>query len=55
MDAIVLDIIEDKKGNIWFATQNAGLIKYDFKSFSRFVIDEGLPYNTVIDLKEDHL
>ncbi len=52
--ADVYGIIEDKKGNMWFATYDVGLVKYDFKSFSRFGYAQGLPYNVVMDLKEDH-
>ncbi|AXE20397.1 hypothetical protein DR864_22950 [Runella rosea] len=53
MGADVYGIIEDKKGNMWFATYDAGLVKYDFKSFSRFGYAQGLPYNVIMDLKED--
>ncbi|WP_435355992.1 ligand-binding sensor domain-containing protein [Emticicia sp. SJ17W-69] len=50
----VLSILEDTKGNLWFTTQDYGLVKYDSKSFSRFSYYEGLTYNTIIDVKEDH-
>jgi ligand-binding sensor domain-containing protein/two-component sensor histidine kinase len=53
MGVDVYGIIEDKKGNMWFATYDVGLVKYDFKSFSRFGYAQGLPYNVVMDLKED--
>jgi ligand-binding sensor domain-containing protein len=38
----VLGIVEDKSGNIWFATSE-GLIKYDGETFRTFAKKEGLP------------
>lgn len=37
----VLEIIEDKAGNVWFATSD-GLIKYDGKKFTKYSKNEGL-------------
>ncbi|MFO7656711.1 MAG: two-component regulator propeller domain-containing protein [Bacteroidales bacterium] len=36
------DIVQDKKGYIWFATQN-GISKFDGYSFENFGISDGLP------------
>ncbi|MBL0303230.1 MAG: hypothetical protein IPQ23_16280 [Cytophagaceae bacterium] len=38
----VLEIVEDKAGNLWFGTSK-GLIKYDGKEFTTFSKKEGLP------------
>src|SRR5690606_11252388 len=36
----IYSIIEDEKGNIWFGTEYAGVIKYDGKKIRRFPIEE---------------
>ncbi len=38
----VIEIVEDKAGNIWFGTSD-GLIKYDGEKFTTFSKNEGLP------------
>jgi len=38
---VVLSILEDKKGNIWFGTYD-GLSRYNGESFTTFRIEEGL-------------
>ena len=38
----VIEIVEDKIGNIWFGTSE-GLIKYDGVKFKTFSFKEGLP------------
>lgn len=50
---VIYGIAEDKKGNMWFAAENGGLIKYDFRSFSKYTTNEGLPYNSLMDLTKD--
>jgi ligand-binding sensor domain-containing protein len=46
-------ILQDKAGNIWFGTFNAGLYKYDGKSFTRFTTTSGLNSNSILSLLED--
>ena len=36
---VVNDILEDKQGNIWFATHHQGVSRYDGKSFENFTRD----------------
>ena len=60
MDGIfIFSILEDSKGNIWFATYNSGIFKYNprDKSWKNYVSSpdnpHGLPYNKVISIYED--
>lgn len=61
MDGIfIFDILEDHKGNIWFATYNSGIFKYNpinntWKNYSAqsTINDNNLPYNKVISILED--
>ena len=60
MDGIfVFNILEDSKGNIWFATYNSGIFKYNPRnnSWKNYVstpgVPHGLPYNKVISIYED--
>lgn len=49
----IRDIFEDRRGNIWFATHNNGLIRYDgvvSRSFKEF---NGLPENSINCIGED--
>ncbi len=48
----VYQIIQDKKGYLWFATEG-GVAKYDGYSFKNFSIRDGLPTNDVFLLSED--
>lgn len=48
----VYSVIQDSKGYIWCST-DAGVAKYDGKSFDVFSSNDGLPYNTVFNLHED--
>ena len=48
----VIDIYEDKTGNIWFGTEG-GASFYDGKSFKNFTTKEGLPNNDVNSIIED--
>jgi ligand-binding sensor domain-containing protein len=50
---IVLSMLEDKSGNLWFGTFVGGVSKYDVKSFSHFTEKEGLSNNTVYSILED--
>ncbi|MBX7126508.1 MAG: hypothetical protein K1X47_12510 [Cyclobacteriaceae bacterium] len=45
--------LQDKSGNLWFGTTENGLYKYDGKSFTRFLIADGLNSNNVASLLED--
>lgn len=44
--------LQDKAGNLWFGTTENGLYKYNGKSFSRFLIADGLNSNNVYCLLE---
>ena len=45
--------LQDKAGNLWFGTTENGLYKYDGKSFSQFLVADGLNSNNVYSLLED--
>lgn len=45
--------LEDRDGNLWFATAFQGLIRYDGTEFVTFTIEDGLGSNTVRDIIED--
>ena len=45
--------LQDKAGNLWFGTTANGLYKYDGKSFSRFLVTDGLNSNNIYSLLED--
>ena len=45
--------LQDKAGNLWFGTTENGLYKYDGKSFSRFLMADGLNSNNIYCLLED--
>jgi ligand-binding sensor domain-containing protein len=46
-------ILQDKAGNLWFGTTQNGLHQYDGKSFSRYLMADGLNSNNVYALLED--
>jgi ligand-binding sensor domain-containing protein len=48
----VIDIYEDKTGNIWFGTE-AGVNRYDGKSFQTLRMNEGLNNNDINSIVED--
>lgn len=52
-DNLVGAILEDSKGNLWFATVAGGVSKYDGQHFQNFTIADGLPNNHVISAFED--
>ena len=39
--------LQDKAGNLWFGTTENGLYKYDGKTFSRFLVSNGLNSNNI--------
>ncbi len=45
--------LQDKAGNLWFGTTENGLYKYDGKSFSQFLVADGLNSNNIYSLLED--
>jgi ligand-binding sensor domain-containing protein len=54
------DVLEDRKGNLWFATRDSGVYYYNGKSllvgqagFQHFTTREGLAGNTVFHIYED--
>lgn len=50
--ATVYDISQDKKGFIWFATEN-GLCRFDGKNFKTFTTKDGLVDNSVLKVESD--
>ncbi len=47
------DVLEDRKGNLWFATRDSGVYYYDGKSFQHFTTKDGLASNMVFSIYED--
>lgn len=47
------DVLEDRKGNLWFGTRNSGVYYYNGKVFQHFTTDEGLASNFVGFIHED--
>ena len=47
------DVLEDRKGNLWFASRDSGVYYYDGKSFQHFTTSEGLADNGVRSIYED--
>ena len=45
--------LQDKKGNLWFATTSNGVYRYDGKSFKNFTIKDGLSSNCIFSMLED--
>ena len=45
--------LQDRAGNLWFGTTENGLYKYDGKSFSRFLVADGLISNNIFCMLED--
>jgi len=50
---IINDIFEDRRGNIWFATTDDGLICYNGIFPKTFRVNNGLPENTIRSIGED--
>ena len=49
----VNDIYEDRRGNIWFATTDDGLIYYNGILPRAFKVSNGFPENTIRSIGED--
>ena len=47
------DILQDKRGHIWFASHNAGVCKYDGSTFVNYTKADGLCDNSIRDIFED--
>ncbi|MCD6659671.1 MAG: histidine kinase [Lentimicrobium sp.] len=48
----VYQVIQDKKGYIWIAT-NMGVSRFDGRTFKNYDVQDGLPENTVFEVYED--
>jgi ligand-binding sensor domain-containing protein/serine phosphatase RsbU (regulator of sigma subunit) len=49
----VMDMIEDKRGNLWFATWTAGVTMYNGRSFIMFDENKGMESNYIWCIYED--
>ena len=47
------DVLEDRRGNTWFATTDSGVYRFDGIAFQHFTTKEGLPSNGVMSMYED--
>ncbi|NRF40233.1 histidine kinase [Pedobacter sp. LMG 31643] len=47
------DVLEDRRGNLWIASNTSGVYYYDGKSFQHFTTNEGLVDNRVMSIHED--
>jgi len=47
------DVLEDRKGNLWFDSQDSGVYCYNGKSFQHFTTKDGLASNTALHIYED--
>jgi len=47
------NIYEDATGNIWFATDEKGVLKYDGRRFTQFNTENGFPSNIVSYITQD--
>ncbi len=45
--------LQDKRGNLWFATTGDGVFRYDGKLFFNYTVKDGLTSNTVWSILED--
>jgi ligand-binding sensor domain-containing protein len=45
--------LQDRKGNLWFATTADGVFRYDGKSFTNFTTKDGLNSNGIFAIYED--
>jgi len=47
------DVLEDRKGNLWFGTRDSGVYYYNGKSFQHFTTKDGLGSNSALHIYED--
>jgi len=52
--ANINSICEDGKGHVWFASNGAGLYKFDGQNFKRFSIKDGLSSDYCYQVQADH-
>jgi len=50
---VILSMLQDTNGNIWFGTWDGGVSRYDGKYFTHFTEEEGLSNNRVYSILED--
>ena len=50
---IVMDIAEDRSGNLWFGTYGGGVSRYDGETFTTFNVQDGLVGDIVTSIVED--
>jgi len=53
IDKNIRSIYQDKKGNYWFGTNNAGIYRYDGVKLTQFTDKDGLSNNQVQSIQED--
>ncbi len=47
------DVLEDRNGNLWFASKDSGVYYYNGKSFQHFTTKDGLASNLALHIYED--
>ena len=47
------DVLEDRKGNLWFGTRDSGVYCYNGKSFLHYTTRQGLASNMALHIYED--
>jgi ligand-binding sensor domain-containing protein len=47
------DVLEDRKGNLWFASRDSGIYYFNGKSFQHFTTKNGLTSNMALHIYED--
>ena len=47
------DVLEDRKGNLWFGTRDSGVYHYNGKFFQHFTTRQGLASNQALHIYED--
>jgi len=52
-DPSFFDVLEDRKGNLWFASRDSGLYSFTGQSLQHYTTKDGLASNTVLHLYED--
>lgn len=50
--SVFFSVLEDKKGNFWFATIGSGVYYYDGKSFQNYTTKDGLASDRVGNIYE---
>ncbi|HLF65513.1 MAG TPA: two-component regulator propeller domain-containing protein [Saprospiraceae bacterium] len=53
IDEYVVNVFEDKDGNLWFGTLSKGVARYDGKTLTYFSTKDGLCDNTVTGIAQD--